>query len=298
MHPFGGHPDEMLPQADRIAFTLIGEEATRHTGYPSGSMFEQFQTHAATGLSGTAEDWLYDYRGIFAWATELWNPARAAGIRMQNHFQWLFSHPPEDALQLLRWSDENLEGALFVDWYPFDHPQLGEVELGGWNLTNCFFNLPLPVRGAEFDRNSRFAITLALALPRLALHGVYVEPRTPEVQRVVVTVDNAGFLPTNVTTRAIERGLVEGVRLELALPPAARLLEGDASVVVGELDGRLERRNTLGFDDDSTTDRAVVEWLVEAPSGGSVTVSASHPRAGRTVATGELRTTTTPRDRQ
>ena len=38
----------------------------------------------------------------------------------------------EDDLKLIGWNDEQLGGKGFVDWYPFDHPQLGRVELGGW----------------------------------------------------------------------------------------------------------------------------------------------------------------------
>ena len=32
---------------------------------------------------------------------------------------------------MLRWADEHAPDE-FVPWYPFEHPQLGPVELGGW----------------------------------------------------------------------------------------------------------------------------------------------------------------------
>lgn len=33
----------------------------------------------------------------------------------------------------LQWCDENLpSGSYYADWTPFEHPQLGTVEIGGW----------------------------------------------------------------------------------------------------------------------------------------------------------------------
>ena len=32
----------------------------------------------------------------------------------------------------LQWNDEVLGGSGFVDWHPFQHPQLGPLEIGGW----------------------------------------------------------------------------------------------------------------------------------------------------------------------
>ena len=37
-----------------------------------------------------------------------------------------------DALKLLKWNDEALNGEGFKPWKEFDHPQLGKVEIGGW----------------------------------------------------------------------------------------------------------------------------------------------------------------------
>ena len=34
----------------------------------------------------------------------------------------------------LQWCDANLPaGSYFADWTPFEHPQLGSVEIGGWS---------------------------------------------------------------------------------------------------------------------------------------------------------------------
>ena len=44
---------------------------------------------------------------------------------------------------MLAWSDEKLAGQGYVDWYPFEHPQLGPVEMGGWNALLAWLVLGL-----------------------------------------------------------------------------------------------------------------------------------------------------------
>ena len=42
---------------------------------------------------------------------------------------------------MLRWVDEHAPDQ-YVDWYPFEHPQLGPVELGGWHHLGIWTNPP------------------------------------------------------------------------------------------------------------------------------------------------------------
>src|SRR3954467_5874012 len=57
---------------------------------------------------------------------------RAAGIDVGMRFiDWWKDHPFEDDLKMLAWSDNEMGGRGFIDWYPFQHPQLGPVEVGG-----------------------------------------------------------------------------------------------------------------------------------------------------------------------
>ena len=81
------------------------------------------------------DDWLYDHLGVFAWTVEIWSPQRQAGILegfdketkpgAGKFTTWWREHPFEDDVKLLQWSDEKLDGKGFVNWYPFQHPQLG-----------------------------------------------------------------------------------------------------------------------------------------------------------------------------
>ena len=85
-------------------------------------------------ITGALDDWIV--RAPRASSPGRWRsgaPQREAGITDYKYIDWFREHPLEDDLKLLRWSDEQLAGKGYIDWYPFEHPQLGPVEIGGWN---------------------------------------------------------------------------------------------------------------------------------------------------------------------
>ena len=98
---------------------------------------------------------------------------------------------------------------------------------------------------------------------------------------VRLVAHNTGWLPTSVSEKAVERKAVRPLEAEITLPEDARLHGGEKKVELGQLDGRVHRRSLLWWaSDDATSDRAKVEWVVEAPAGSVVQVEARHQQAG------------------
>ena len=65
------------------------------------------------------------------------------------------------------------------------------------------------------------------------------------------------------------------------MPNGARLVGGQVKTDVGQLKGRVEKRSTTWWaNDESTTDLAKLEWVIEAPAGTEIGVEAHHQRAG------------------
>jgi hypothetical protein len=94
-------------------------------------------------------------------------------------------------------------------------------------------------------------------------------------------VENTGWLPTSVSEKAVERKAVRPLEAEITLPEDAKVIGGERKVELGQLGGWVHRRSLLWWaSNDATSDRAKVEWVVEAPAGSSVTVEARHQRAG------------------
>jgi murein tripeptide amidase MpaA len=279
LRPYSARPDEDFPTPDLRAFKLIGEEATRLTGYPAISIFHDFKYDPKMVIRGGDVDWIYDFLGAFAWVTEFWSPQRAAGIADYHFIDWIREHPPEDDLALLKLADELGEG--YVDWYPFEHPQLGPVELGGWDLVYFWYNPPLSRLEAEVRPHADFALFLALVSPRLEIRSFESTAVGDGAYRLRLVLENSGWLPTHVTQKALERKAVRPVEVELELPDGSRVVTGKQREEAGQLTGRVERRTVLWWNvDHSTSDLAKVEWVVEAAAGSRVGVLARHERAG------------------
>ncbi len=282
LRPYAAHPDEDMPTFDLRVFKLIGEKATELTGYPNVSVFHDFKYDPKQVLRGGAHDWFYEHLGVFAWTTEFWSPQREAGIEAGYHLtDWIRDHPVEDDLKLLRWNDEILGGRAFVDWHEFEHPQLGTIELGGWDVVHWWFNIPFERLEQELEPHTEWAIFHALVSPLLEIRSFESEQLGDGVHRVRLVVQNSGWLPTNVTEKALERQAVRPVEVELELPDGARLAAGDVKTELGQLAGRVQFRSTTWWGNDpSTHDLAKVEWVVEAAAGSTVRVEARHQRAG------------------
>jgi murein tripeptide amidase MpaA len=281
LRPYAGYADEHYPTGDLRAYKLIGEEAEKLTGYPAVSVFHDFKYDPKESIKGGAHDWFYDHLGVISWTTEFWSPQREAGVEDYQYIEWLRDHEPEDELKILKWNDEQLDGKGYVDWYPFEHPQLGAVELGGWDVMYMWGNVPLKFLEREVAPHADFAIWHLLISPRLELHSLEVEAVGPGVSRVRLVLQNTGWLPTHVTEKAVERRAVRPLEVELTLPEGATLLSGDPKVELGQLEGRVHKRSSLGWwADDATSDRAKAEWVIEAPQGGELGIEARHERAG------------------
>jgi Zinc carboxypeptidase len=280
LRPYAGRPDDEFPTDDLRAYKLIGNEATARTGYPAVSVFHDFKYHPKEVIKGGAHDWLYDHLGVFSWTTEFWSPQRQAGIADYHFTDWIRDHPIEDDVALLRWSEQHYPDA-YVDWYEFDHPELGTVELGGWNSIDYWFNVPFDRLEEEIAPHSDWAIFHTLISPLLEVRSLDVERLGGDSFLVRLVVQNSGWLPTQVTEKAVERAAVRPIEVELELPDNARVIGGEVKTEVGQLHGRVHKRSTTWWgNDESTNDRAKLEWVVEAPAGAEIGVVAKHPRAG------------------
>ena len=277
MRPYDDRSDDEFPAEDLWTYKKIGEEGTKLTGYPNISVFHDFKYHPKSFTTGAFDTWMYDHLGIFAWTVEIWSPIRQAGIKDYKYIDWFREHPVADDRKILKWSDTKLKGKSYVHWYKFDHPQLGKVELGGWDWLNTWTNPPGELLENEIERFPKWLIWHALISPKLDLREANVTALANNTYRVRVVVENTGWLPSYVTKKAIERK-VRGLVCEIELPKGAKLEMGKPREELGQLDGRAYKEATLGS--EGTSDRLKVEWIVRAPKGGKVKVIVRHERAG------------------
>jgi len=290
-HTFGGvllrpsstRADAKLDPLDVWAWKQLGERGRELTGYTAHSVYEDFTWNPDETMSGASDDWAYEHLGVFGWTTEFWDIVHAAtGAKQSAHF-WYTGPTADEALAVLRWCDEHHPDG-YVDWYPFEHPTLGPIELGGWNSLTTWTNPPAGRLRDEVAGHADFAVHQALCSPRIEIVHTEVTRLGDDTWRVAAGIANTGWLATDVTRLARTANMVRPLVAELA-GDAIEVLDGPPRRQLGQLEGRaaLRFRNSV----DGTPDRALATWTVRAPARSEATVTATHPRAG--TATAELR---------
>ena len=156
--------------------------------------------------------------------------------------------------------------ASYVDWYPFDHPQLGAVELGGWHYLGIWTNPPLDRLRAEVAaaRRVRRRPGAGLAAPggpprsghrprrrHLAGRGRRRQHRVAAHRRV-----GAGRRSSDLVRPIVaELGGVGVTVRRRSGPPAARPARGPG------------RRCASAHGHDGTPDRLLATWVVRGRAG-------------------------------
>jgi hypothetical protein len=97
---------------------------------------------------------------------------------------------------------------------------------------------------------------------------------------VRLVTENTGWLPTYITKKALEKKVCRGVICEIELPKGASLQSGKMREEFVQLEGRAYKNAMLDEFEESTSDRLKAEWVIHAPKGGTVKLTARHDRAG------------------
>ncbi len=285
-----------LPEAEQALFDALLAAVRERTGDPERA--GPFATPAGVRAPGSLQDWLVHGLGIVSVSNRLWDrppacplapsvtatpehtppqraheqpqarpdsangtsPAKAQGAPAPRR-----RGATERAAAWLSWSDRALAGRGFVRWHAVAHPQLGEVEVGGWRPLTI--ETPPPALVGEIAAHEVTVTALLLErLPRLALEPLSVRRLGGGVFRIETALMNRGGLPTALL--AGERnGYTHPPIVTVTLPPGARLVFGRA---------RTRTRRLL------PGERVAFRWVVAAPRGGVVRVVATAPRAGET----------------
>ena len=281
LRPFDHLPDTEMHSEDLWHYQKVGAKGTELTGYPNISVYHEFRYNPKDVIGG-AFDWIYDHLGMFSWVVEIWSPMREAGIEKYLYIDWFRDHPVEDDLKIFRWSEDKLGGLAHAGWKPFNHPELGPIEIGGWNRFHAFGNPPPQFLEREVARFPRWLLWQALLSPKLELVTADALALGDGAWRVRLVVQNTGWLPSYVSKRALERKVVRGVIAEIAIPRSGELVSGKRREEIGQLEGKAYKHTGISFwpDYHVTDDRGKIEWIVRGKAGDTVELVARHERAG------------------
>ncbi len=234
-------------------------------------------------------DWIYEELGVPCLRVDPWNLLREAGI------EDVISDKNEEhaLLATLRWLDRNNKGQGIVSWKVCEHPQLGEVEVGGWDPSLGWCNPPTGELLATIcEKEINLTLCLASILPKISLGKCedrivgWAEPEDGgdellPLRIISVEVRNEGYLPTWLTESLRRKD--EPLISEIAVSEETELLLGHSLQEHEQLSGAvsLHLRQSLDvpfFSGSSETGRCQENWLVRGR--GEVVVSVAHPRGG------------------
>ncbi len=277
LHTYGGffyrnpyqYPEEDMDEEDLKATIEIAREGEAVTGY----------SDEKSSNCSTLTEWAYEHRGILGYTTEVWDRLARAGI---DRHEYRRADDPkvreELECRLLQWNDRELAGRAFCDWRSFEHPQLGEVELGGWDPKFAVQNPPPELLHQECFKNTRWILRQAAALPEIGIEELEVTQEADGIFRIRALVGNGGYLPTSASNKAKELEVVDRDRVCLQAPQDVEIISGEVEQELGFLDGFLSGH--LGWGHETADSSAESVWVVRGEEGAEVQVVARSERAG------------------
>ncbi|HVH39212.1 MAG TPA: M14 family metallopeptidase [Gemmatimonadaceae bacterium] len=169
------------------------------TNYPwAGDVYRTYATRFAPPGQGQPEplfghgpDFGYFQMGQIWYGDELWNGGRERDYNGDG--RW-------DQYEVLRYCDEEFGGTCFQPWTKVQHPDLGEVEVGGFNPKFWSQNGPPQALEKWAKNQALFNLEMAKSLPRVEITNVVVSKvrmsADSATHEAKVTVRNHGRIPT------------------------------------------------------------------------------------------------------
>ena len=277
---YGSRPDSEIPMQDYRTMGTFGEKFASlsgglHFAPPYGPEAERrFGPGRQVYGRGFLLEWAYEMAGAYSFVPEhgfIPGDADRNG-RVSDE-------------ELIKVSDEEFGGKLFVNWHPFKHPTLGDVEIGGF----VKFTKPNPPPGKYLQRLVEVYGAMdeywASTLPRLALERTQVRPSDPGHYIVEAVVANVGMLPTNINQKAVDNEVARPVLVTLTTSPNVEIVASDARLEIGHLLGtafQFGRSVSSGSASGGPAQSRPVKWVVRSRdrAAGWVEVVASTPKAG------------------
>jgi len=193
--PGAAEDEGLFSREDVAAYDVIGKLGERMIpGYNYFVLYKDLYT-----VYGGEIDFLCLTRGIFTFSNELMTSYK------------LFNQKSATG----RWDNDEfnefdkylLFGDGYVTWKPFNHPQFGEIEIGG-PKKNYIRNHPGFMLQEDAHRNMAFTLYHAYQTPKLEIVDIKTEKLSGDITAVTATIMNTRVIPTHSTfdvTNKIER---------------------------------------------------------------------------------------------
>ena len=279
LRPSMTKPDSAMGARDINLFKEIGKVGTELTGYPTVSIYEEFTPDKSKVRRGGLMDWTYEEMGIISLGTEVWDLERTAGVPKEGYYN-LYPRNEEVQQKVYDYVTTHMAEKGWRPWKPFDHPQLGPIEIGGMVNIWSYRNPPGELLEEMCRQNVLFNLRHAASAPQVRIDSLEVTALGADLYKVRTVVSNYGYLPTNLSDVAIANKVAKPVLVTLGVD-GGEIVMNPATADLGHLAGRNERLYPYSpWGQQWTANARPVEWLVRAPAGSTVTVTSVSQKGG------------------
>jgi hypothetical protein len=238
IRPLGHAPDDKMNPFDLAVFRQIEAWLLELTGYPTVSGFHEFLYEPDKPLRGNLSDYAYHQRGAFSYVIELWDLFQRLGMprpkRFVDHYQRLGR---AELAKLWRWDRDENEGRVFRPWQRVNHPQLGEVEVGGLDPRIGVWNPSLSELAKVCSQQSQAFLRVAALSPALLVEQATVVELAAGLFRVELAVANHGYLPTSFLGSADALELNEPIGVACVAEGTRLVDAAQKQIELGHLEG-------------------------------------------------------------
>ncbi len=264
IRPLGDAPDSKLASDDRAIFRLIEEWTSAHVGVPTVSSFEEFCYQPEKPLAGDLCDYAFLQRGAFAWSVELWDLYQRAGLPRTKPFVDVYGHQSRGQMEVLSRFLSSLQASPLIPWKTAQHPQLGEIEVGGLDPRFSMWNPPEgPLVDDVACKHAAVFFRLLSLLPRLHVQ-VRRTSLGADTALLELTIENRGGIATSGPTGA--QHLPHNEALRAVVVDAPRVRDGCVRVVGhlgGHHAGRFGGDTTWPYQTTGEPARKTVRFVVD-----------------------------------
>ena len=275
-----------LPKGDIELMEQLANDMAAGTDYDVIRVFPDFMYDKDKAVAGVWADTIATVFGVPGYTIELWNPIAFADVDVDDPLGFLMRPSPEKLQEFVRAfaTDEH-----FQAWHPVDHPQLGEVEVGGVEYLRTIRNPPPSLLHDECRKALSMADRARRSLPQVEA-SVEVTALGEGTHRVRLTLENLGFLSTTGLERAADVGACPEVWAALT-PDNTQTIDDPQRRGMDHLDGwgsvrTGPARNAIYAGLPLRGHRQFVDWTVHGA--GTLRIHWQGGRGGEGVETVEL----------
>lgn len=172
-------------------------------------------------------------------------------------------------LSFLKISDQFLDGQGFIDWQPYKHPDLGEVEIGGFHPF-IKYNPRLDLLKESILFHTGFYVNLMTHAAELKIKEINVSNFKTDFYKVTAHFINLGWFPT-ATAYGSKKLRSQPIIVRLKTTKEQMIYAGETFEVIDFVGERGQVKK--------------IEWTIKAKRGSKVILTADSPKIGSLTST-------------